>query len=79
MSPIIFPGQAPESFAGLLKELSARLGEVEFAAVAEAVGGQMLPDGLLLPSFGGWLSCTRAPRLWVVGTIPSWARATCAT
>lgn len=52
MSPIIFPGQAPESFAGLLKELTARLREMDFGAVAEALGGRLLPDGLLLPSLG---------------------------
>lgn len=52
MSPIIFPGQSPESFAGLLKELAARLQEVDFAAVAEVLGGQALADGLQLPSFG---------------------------
>jgi hypothetical protein len=71
MSPIIFPGQAPESFAGLLKELAARMGEMEFAAVAEALGGQMLPDGLLLPSFGRRYRVSRSVILDTEGRSPS--------
>lgn len=52
MSPIIFPGQSPESFAGLLKELFGRLGGLDLPALAEPLGAQATSGGLLLPSFG---------------------------
>jgi hypothetical protein len=71
MAPIIFPGQSPESFAGLLKELSTRLGGVDLAAVAPALGGQAVPDGLQLPSFGRLYCVSRSGILDTEGRSPS--------
>lgn len=50
--PIIVPGQAPEIFVGLLQELLARLKGVDYGSLAATLGAEIIPGGLLIPSFG---------------------------
>lgn len=47
------------------------MGEMEFTAVAEALGGRLLPDGLLLSSFGRQYRVSRSGILDAEGRPPS--------
>jgi len=52
MTPIISPGQLPESLAPIIKDLTSRLEGVDYARLADPLGAEFTSGALLVSSFG---------------------------